>query len=110
MTAVPTIRVATTADLPELQRLLAQPRYELDDATSSALAARRYHLVIDAPFDGLCAVVIVALAPPQAYLEALAIDERCACPELEGRLVGVAEALAEAFGCKSLEVAGRSAA
>jgi hypothetical protein len=111
MTAVPTIRVATCADRPELERLLERPlRSEHDAAKSATASARRYQLVVDAPSGGLCAAAIVALAPPHAHLEALAIDERYACHELEARLIGVAGALAEAFGCASLDVPGRMAA
>lgn len=77
---------------------------ELEAANDATTTRRRYVLVLDAPFGGLAAATIVALAPPQAHLEVLVIDDRCASPALEARLIGVAEALAQAFGCGSLDV------
>jgi|GEM_PF-5441447 len=91
------------SDVPELQRLcLPSCRAEIEAAR--AAAPRRYVLVVDAPFGGLAAATIVALEPPHAHLEALVMDERCASPTLEARLIGVAEALGQAFGCRSLDV------
>jgi hypothetical protein len=111
MSPVVTLRVATTEDLPELQRLSsASIAEELEPTSPPTPARRRYVLVVDAPFGGLAAATIVALEPPQAHLEALLMDDRCASPALEARLIGVAEALAQAFGCRSLDVRRQRAA
>jgi hypothetical protein len=106
MLVTPTVRIATSEDLAEVQRLI--PRISHDGLAS--ITGRRYLLVVDAPSGGLAAAAIIALAPPQAHLEALAMDSRVACHELEARIIGVASGLGEAFACTSLDVPGTLAA
>jgi hypothetical protein len=111
MPPVETLRIARMADLAELQRLgLFSAGEEFEATNQSTMTCRRYVLVVDGASGGLAAATIVALEPPQAHLEALAMDDRSGSPALEARLIGVADALAQAFGCRSLDVRRRRAA
>jgi N-acetylglutamate synthase-like GNAT family acetyltransferase len=97
------VRTATSEDLPKIERLIQLPPGAL---TSCA----QHVLVVDGAHDDLAAVAVVAIAPPQAHLETLVMAPDCASRKLEARLVGVSEALAEAFGCAALDVPARVAA
>ena len=110
MPLMATIRVATREDLPELQRLRLTPLADPTPPAGAIGAGRRYVLAVDAPCGGLAAALIVSLEPPRAHLDALAIDACCGSPALEARLIAVAEALAQAFGCKAFDVQRRAAA
>lgn len=111
MTSAVSLRIATMTDLPELRRLRLSSVIDEVHATHEATTTcRRYVLVVDAPFGGLAAATIIALEPPWTHLEALVMDERCATAALEARLIGVAEALGAAFGCRSFEVRKQYAA
>jgi hypothetical protein len=100
----PTIRGALDEDLPKVRALLQLP-------ANAPLERSREHqvLVLDDPRSGsLAAAAIVVLQRPTAHLQALVMSAGCACARLEERLLGVAWALARAFGCRTLDVPGRA--
>ena len=100
-----TIREATVDDLPALQRLIRSAADPDEDLIASA---ERHVLVLDTG-DELGGLAIVKLEPPHAHLEALVMAPRYCGRTAERRLLGVARALCEAFGCIDLDVRKRIA-
>jgi N-acetylglutamate synthase-like GNAT family acetyltransferase len=106
-----TIRTATPDDVPALQRLIQSGRdsIEVDQDLLTTITGRRHTLVLDAGEGKLAAVAVVTLEPPRAHLEILAIADEYRGHGLEDRMIGVAEALCDAFGCATLDVEHRAA-
>lgn len=101
--SVRSVRAATAADLPAARALLSLPATWCPSRFTAAAAAR-YLLVCDAPDGTLAAAALVSLDAGRARLDALRFAPGHESPALEARLLGVAEALAEAFGCHALGV------
>lgn len=100
-----TIRLATGDDLAAMQRLIADDAASaLDLRSTTSDGGHRYVLVLDDDRGGLAAAAIVALGESEATLELLAVDPAHRETGIEKRLLGVAEALCEAFGCERLVV------
>ena len=100
-----TIREATVDDLPALQRLIRSAGHRDEDLIATPA---RHVLVLDTGRE-LGGLAIVKLDPPHAHLETLAMAPRYCGGSAERRLLGVARALCEAFGCSDLDVRTRSA-
>lgn len=95
-----TVRIATSEDVPAVQALAAKQ----DSRELTTIAGERYTLVLDAPDGGLAAAAQVTLEKPRGHLRMLAFAKRWAGEALEARMIAVARALCEAFGCDSLDV------
>lgn len=103
-----TIRLATDEDLPAVQRLIetdGELHGALDLRTLSTKNGHRYALVLDHPDgSGLAAAAVITLAEEEATLGLLAVADRFRHQGIEDRMIGVAEALCDAFGCDRLVV------
>lgn len=105
MTSGNTIRLATEDDVTAVQRLIADDAAsDLDLRSTTTDGGHRYVLVLDDDRGGLAAAAIVALDASEAKLELLAVDPAHRETGIEKRMLGVAEALCEAFGCERLVV------
>jgi GNAT superfamily N-acetyltransferase len=104
MAPVSSVRAATETDLPAARALLSLPATWTPARFADAQATARYLLVCDAPGGGLAAAAIVSFTAGRAQLEALQLAPDHESTALETRMLGVAEALAEAFGCHALGV------
>jgi ribosomal protein S18 acetylase RimI-like enzyme len=80
------------------------------DQPLAIVPGHRYVLVLDTPDGGLAAAAGLTLDHGRAHLGFLAIDPRCEGEKLEDRMIAVAEALAAAFACDTLDVPRRRAA
>jgi N-acetylglutamate synthase-like GNAT family acetyltransferase len=108
ITSLSRIRIARPADLPAVRRLIGD---QLDEASLSSTRGQRYVLVLDAREDGLAAVAVLHIERPRGHIALLVIDDRFEDDGVAARMLGVAEGLAEAFGCETLDVpANRHAA
>jgi hypothetical protein len=111
MMAICTVRSARPVDLPHVRRLLeGRSGHNVDPAMLVSVPGQRHVLVLDAPTGGLAAIAVVAIDPPDAHLEVLAMEPCYSSRELETRMHAVAEALAEAFECHALDIPGARAA
>jgi N-acetylglutamate synthase-like GNAT family acetyltransferase len=112
MTITSTIRIGTADDLPAVQQLIdAGHRAEIPSASMlSTVMGKRYLLVLDAPDGGLAAAAHISIDGVLAHLDLLAVAPEFHDEHLESRMVGVAEALSAAFGCKALDVTAHSRA
>lgn len=106
MTLRSTIRIGTSSDVAAVQRLIrgSAPAESRDVTALSTVPGRRYLLVLDAPDGGIAAAAQLTLEDHQGHLGLLAIADSFHGEGLEHRLIGVAEALCNAFGCRSLDV------
>jgi N-acetylglutamate synthase-like GNAT family acetyltransferase len=94
----PTIRLATSEDLPRIRQLVPGAQ----DLTT--VPGRRYVLVLDEPRGGIAAAAGLTLERGRGHLGFLAINPDAEGERLEDRMIAVAEAVAEAFGCDTLDV------
>lgn len=109
MSVTSTIRIGTNDDVPLVQRLI---RSESDTSHVAVpnvddldtVPGQSYLLVVDAPDGGLAAAAQVTLKGSRGHLGLLAVAKRFHGEGLEHRLIGVAEALCNAFGCETLDV------
>src|SRR6476659_8508869 len=99
-----TIRLARSEDLPRVRQLVQ------GDQEVAIVPGRRYVLVLDAPEGGLAAAAGLTLDHGRAHLGFLAIDPQYEGEKLEDRMIGVAEAVASAFDCDTLDVPRRRVA
>jgi GNAT superfamily N-acetyltransferase len=101
-----TIRLGTSADAVAIQKLLrtSGDGNGRDLTAITTVSGRRYLLVLDAPDGELAAAAQVTLDNERGHLGLLAIAERFHGIGLEHRLLAVAEALCDAFGCEGLDV------
>jgi GNAT superfamily N-acetyltransferase len=109
MNTTSTIRIGTTADVPAVQRLI-RDRSDGENKELPSLPTipgHRYLLVLDAPDGGLAAAAQVTLEGERGHLGLLIVDQQFQGEGLEHRLIGVAEALCDAFGCESLDIPAR---
>jgi hypothetical protein len=90
-----------------VRRLLeTKSGHNVDTSMLVTVTGQRHVLVLDSPTGDLAAVAVVAIDPPIAHLEVLAMEPCYSSRELETRMYAVAEALAEAFECRSLDIPG----
>jgi GNAT superfamily N-acetyltransferase len=108
MSVTSTIRIGTNDDLASVQRLI---RTEIDSGAALPTIedldrglGHQYLLVVDAPDGGIAAAAQVTLEGNRGHLGLLAVDHRFHGEGLEHRLLGVAEALCDAFGCETFDV------
>lgn len=99
MEVVPRVRVARVEDAASIERLLrtSGDPVAVDAAWLSSTPGRRHVLVVDGGDDELAAIAVVRLLPPHGHVDLLAV-----APEhrdVARRLLGVAAALCDAFGC-----------
>lgn len=99
-----TIRLATDADLPRVRALAP------GDQDLSIVPGRRLVLVLEAPDGEVAAVAALTIERPRCHLAFLAVAKSHAGERLEDRMIGVAEALCQAYGCDTLDVPRRRAA
>lgn len=76
----------------------------MDLRSSSTDTGRRYALVLDDDDGGIAAAAVVTMAAHDARLELLAVEPGYRERGVEERMLGVAEALCDAFGCDRLVV------
>jgi hypothetical protein len=97
------VRKVEPRDAPELARLCAAAR--VDPVGVEPTAAGGHLLVLDLG-GSLCAAEYVVIEPPRARLQLLILDAALAAAgrEVEDRMIGVALALCEAYGCRDLDV------
>jgi N-acetylglutamate synthase-like GNAT family acetyltransferase len=94
VTTSATIREATPDDLADVQRLL----HEYSERALETIPGRRYMLVLDAPDGGgLAAAALVHIERARGQLALLVVAPRFAGQGIEERMIGVAEALCEAY-------------
>jgi GNAT superfamily N-acetyltransferase len=113
MNVTSTIRLGTPKDAPAMNRLIASVQELLPSGRAaqslhapelSTVPGERYVLVVDAPGGGLAAAAQVRFDGPRGHLGWLAIARDHRGEGLEHRLIAVAEALCDAFGCDSLDI------
>lgn len=97
-----TIRLATAEDLPAVQRLVGDAALDLRSLAFGN--GHRYSLVLDDVDGELAAAAVIRLAASEGTLELLAVKSRFRDSDIEKRMLGVAEALCDAFGCDRLVV------
>ena len=97
----PTIRYARPSDLPRVEALVAASGVVVGGKASDQVT-----LVLDAPDDreGLAAVCIVQLEHARSHVCALIVAPRGDHQAIEHRMLGVAEALADAMGAPCSDV------
>lgn len=97
------VRKVESRDAPELARLCAAAR--IDPAAVEPAAGGGHLLVLDLG-GSLCAAEYVVIEPPRARLQLLIVDAALAAAgrEVEDRMIGVALALGEAYGCGDLDI------
>jgi hypothetical protein len=97
------VRKVEAHDAPDLARLCAAAR--IDPPAVGPDAGRGHLLVLDVG-GSLCAAEYVVIEPPRAHLQLLIVDAALAAAgrEVEDRMIGVALALCEAYGCGDLDV------
>ena len=98
-----TIRIGTADDVPAVQQLLE----ETSGTGEQVLATEpgtRYLLVLDGPDGGVAGAAQLTFDGGHGHLALLAIAERFHGEGIEHRLIGVAEALCDAFGCDTFDV------
>src|SRR3954453_17485778 len=98
MSGPTTVHEATEDDLAAIQELLRARASEAESVSLSQEPGRRHVLVLDAPDGGLAAVAIVEIEGARGHLVMLVVASRFEATGLEARMIGVAEALCEAFG------------
>jgi N-acetylglutamate synthase-like GNAT family acetyltransferase len=110
MSGNPTVREATTEDLPAIAELLGTRAPGSGPLTVGREPGRRHLLVLDAPDGGLAAAALVTIEGQRGHLAMLAVARRFDGAGLHERMIGVAEALCRAFGADALDVPARRAA
>ena len=110
MRSTPTIRTAGPADLGAVARLLEEAGQSFDDRTYTTIPGRRYLLVLDAPDGELAAAAQLVIEGRRGHLAMLTIARRFEGTGLELRIIGVIEAMCDAFGVDTLDVPPRRAA
>ena len=100
VTSSATIREATPDDLAAVRVLLD------DDAerTLETIPGQRHLLVLDAPDGGLAAAALVHIERSCGHVALLAVAPRFAGQGIEERMIGVAEALCEAYAATAPRV------
>jgi ribosomal protein S18 acetylase RimI-like enzyme len=98
-----TVRLATPEDYPRIRALAG-------DQEVSRATGHRFVLVLDDGAGGLAAAAAVTLDKGRGHLGFLAIAPGFEGERLEDRMIGIAEAMCEAFGCATLDVPRRRAA
>lgn len=69
----------------------------------------RYVFVLETPSGEIAAGAIVRIDEDCCHLDALGVSERYYGHKLEDRMIAIAEALCQAYGCASLDVPQRAA-
>jgi hypothetical protein len=99
-----TVRLARRDDLDAMSRLIAG---HATAATTAALAADLIEtgvtFVLDFAHGGIAAIARVRLGGESARLDFLVVSPR-ADAAVEDRMIGIADAIAKAHGCRSLDV------
>jgi hypothetical protein len=103
------IRNAEPDDAPELARLLAAVRIDPEALGGDLAPGEQGHLLVLDLDGALCAAACVTLergTRPRARLRLLIVDPALRSAErgVEARMIGVAIALCEAYGCAELDV------
>jgi hypothetical protein len=105
-----TVHEATAEDIAAIRELLRARACEPGGVALSQEPGRRHVLALDAPDGGLAAAAIVEIEGERGQLVMLVVASRFEATGLEVRMIGVAEALCEAFGAHTMDVSACRAA
>jgi hypothetical protein len=110
MSGPTTVHEATEDDIAAVEALLRSRASDPRSFSLSQEPGRRHVLVLDAPDGGLAAAAIVEIEGERGQLVMLVVASRFEATGLEARMIGVAEALCEAFGARTMDVSACRAA
>ena len=99
-----TIRIGTADDVPAVQQLLDETSKGASVQVLATEPGTRYLLVLADPDGGVAGAAQLTFDGGHGHLALLAIAARFHGEGIEHRLIGVAEALCDAFGCDTFDV------